>query len=374
MLEVVLVIVIISILASIAVQSLQKADEIDRFEATVKEMGALARAITGDDRLISGGIRSDFGYVGDIGSLPPDLDALAVNPGGYSTWKGPYIKQDFIENSGGFKKDAWNNPYSYNGGISISSSGGGNSITKQLVGSAADLLSNTIKGTIRDRSGSPPADSAANVVITVFYPDGAGSVTGSSVSPSRSGEFIFADFVPIGLHKIQAIVTGVNDTTIRYIAVNPGSETLAELRFPFDLWGPVTGGGGGGSGIIELVPGSQSFGNNCGKIQFDITNSGGAPVDLVNLTLTWTSPSAWYNKVRIGNVLFNQPNNGKGSGEMAPFSIIKTIAPGATETVNIETFDDNRDGTGTAVNMANTVFTITFSDGSTIIVAMGGCI
>jgi prepilin-type N-terminal cleavage/methylation domain-containing protein len=242
LIELVLVVVIIGILTSIAVQSLKKSNENQRFEQTAGEMDMLARAIVGDERLVSGGIRTDFGYVGDIGALPPNLDALVSNPGGYSTWNGPYVRSDFVESSADYKRDAWNNPYSYSGGITISSTGGGSSITKQFANSSSSLTSNTIYGIVRDRNGCPPSDSASNVTITIYYPDGGGSTTGSSTTPARSGEFSYENSIPMGLHLIRAVAAGVDDTTAKYVAVNPGSEVYTELRFPSDLWGGTSGG------------------------------------------------------------------------------------------------------------------------------------
>ena len=105
LIEMVLVIVIIGILASVAVQSLNKTENNRRLDETMAEMEEIARAIAGDERLISDGVRTDFGYVGDIGSLPSNLDDLAVNPGGYATWKGPYIRNNVNENSEEYKRD-----------------------------------------------------------------------------------------------------------------------------------------------------------------------------------------------------------------------------------------------------------------------------
>ena len=138
LIEMVLVSVIIGILASVAVQSLNKTENNRRLDETMAEMEEIARAIAGDERLISDGVRTDFGYVGDIGSLPSNLDDLAVNPGGYATWKGPYIRNNVNENSEDYKRDAWDNLYTYVGGIFIVSNADGNPITKQFAASTGE--------------------------------------------------------------------------------------------------------------------------------------------------------------------------------------------------------------------------------------------
>jgi len=234
LIEMILVIVIMGIISTIAMKSLQSSTEQRRFETTTAEMDALARAIVGDERLVSGGVRSDFGYVGDIGSLPANLSALIANPGGYATWKGPYFRIDFNENTGDYQRDAWNDSYTYTGGVTIASSGGGSVITKQFANTAAYLTANTISGMVRDIDLAPPGDSASNVTITIQYPDGAGSNTSSSISPSASGEFSFSGIIPIGIHRIQA--TSNSDTVSRHVVVYPGKTAYTEIRFAGDLW------------------------------------------------------------------------------------------------------------------------------------------
>lgn len=234
LIEIILAIVILGIISTIAMKSLTISIEQARFDKTVDEIDELARAIVGDGRLVSGGFRTNFGYVGDIGALPPNLDALVTNPGGYSTWNGPYIQCDFSENTDDYKRDAWNELYTFSGGVTIASSGGGSAITKQFANASVNLTSNTINGIIRDSGLSPPGDSASSVAITIQYPDGSGATTTSSTSPSSSGMFSFSASIPIGVHFLQAVIS--SDTVSKYIAVYPGKITNTELRFAGNLW------------------------------------------------------------------------------------------------------------------------------------------
>ncbi len=60
-------------------------------------------------------------YQQDVGSLPPNLDALVKAPGNSSGWLGPYAKQAEL-------KDPWGHPYEYkvpgaNGGYDLLSYG-----------------------------------------------------------------------------------------------------------------------------------------------------------------------------------------------------------------------------------------------------------
>ena len=241
-----MVIVVIAIMSTIAIKSLTPTMEQARETATINEMELLAEAIIGNKNLIEDGIRTDYGYVGDVGSLPPDLDALVTNPGGYSTWNGPYIRSDFTEDADDYKKDAWGNLYTYSGGVTITSSGGGSTITKQFAQNVSDLTSNTVTGNIYDGLGAVPGDSVSKVTVTIFYPDGSGGTTSSSTNPSSSGGFSFVGSIPIGNHIIRGVYSTENDTTSMYVSVPPVSGAYCELRLS-GSW--FSGGGGGGGGF-----------------------------------------------------------------------------------------------------------------------------
>ena len=241
-LEMVVIIVIIGILSAVAMRAIDKALDRGRFEATVEEMDQLVHAMVGNPELYSGGVRTDFGYFGDVGSLPPNLDALVTDPG-YGTWDGPYITRGFTEDPNGFKTDAWGNQYSY-GGVTITSSGGGSQITRSIADSQSDLTSNTVSGVVLDGLGASPGSESSNVTVRITYPNGSGSMTTSTTSPSGSGTYSFTNQIPAGNHLMQAIYSTTSDTSSVYVSVLPGSDAVANLRIPGDLWGDAGGGGG----------------------------------------------------------------------------------------------------------------------------------
>ena len=362
LLELVLVIVIVAILTGIAVQSVTKTGEGQRLDRTMDEMDLLARAIVGDDRLVTGGVRTDFGYVGDVGSLPPTLDALVSNPGGYATWSGPYVSSKFTEYVDDFKTDAWNEPYTYAGGVTISSDGGGNPITRRIAASVSELTSNSIHGVVQDGSGCPPSDSAASVLVIIVYPDGAGSVTSLSASPTPSGEFSFENAIPIGVHLIQAVASGVDDTTSKYLAINPGSRTFVELRFASNLW---TGSSGG---QIEYVANSAYTSPSGNMVRFQIINTYPIPALVAGMTLEYvTSPQAYYKRIQWDGVpVWNQPNPRIGSGDPALLSPPQNMASMAVATIEIDTWKICQTGSCADYDMHGTTFTVTFSNGDVI--------
>jgi len=100
-------------------------------------------AIMGNPDSLAGGVYTEPGYYGNVGSLPSSLDDLVTKPGGVSSWNmydrrgwhGPYVEN----NSGDFKKDAWDVSYVYNQGAKTitrygpnGASGGGDDIVINL--------------------------------------------------------------------------------------------------------------------------------------------------------------------------------------------------------------------------------------------------
>ncbi|MEA3297582.1 MAG: prepilin-type N-terminal cleavage/methylation domain-containing protein, partial [candidate division Zixibacteria bacterium] len=183
LIEVILVVVIAGILASVTFRSAGKMSETVRVEETKQELDALAFAIAGNPELQNNGVRSDFGYVGDVGAMPANLDALKSNPGGYSTWKGPYINNRLSQISDDYKKDAWGVDYGYSSNVTITSNGSGSDIVRRLANSTDDLVRNTVNGVIVDVNGTPPGhDYKDSVSARLTIPDGSGSLVTKSSS------------------------------------------------------------------------------------------------------------------------------------------------------------------------------------------------
>jgi hypothetical protein len=226
-------ILIVGILSTIATVKMLESTETARYEQTKNELDQLAMAIAGNPNTYADGMRSDFGYVGDMGALPPGLEALVRNPGGYATWHGPYIEVGI--NGDDFKKDAWNTPYTYSG-TSITSSGSGSPIERPIASSTAALLSNSVEGVVRDANRTAPGPAFTNTMqIQLIYPDGSGSIATSTVNPDQYGEFSFSG-VPVGNHTLRTIYIPRSDTTTLIATVNPNRTTCLEVVFPADLW------------------------------------------------------------------------------------------------------------------------------------------
>ncbi len=235
--EMILVVIILGIIAAVAATSLRNSNDVARTERTKTELNRLAEAIAGDPEMLSAGNRTDFGYVGDVGALPPNLDALAQNPG-LATWQGPYIYDDISPDgsSSEYKVDAWGKAFAYSGGVTITSTGSGSAITRSIANSAEDLLYNRLAAVVTDLANTPPGltyQDSVSLVLT--YPDGAGSYRSVIAYPGPDGAVSF-DSIPVGLHDLEIIYIPDSDTTHQKVAVNTGKDSYMQVQLPWKLW------------------------------------------------------------------------------------------------------------------------------------------
>ena len=232
LIELVIVILIIGIIAAITTRQMSTSIETSLYEQTKSEMDQIAEAIVGDPRGYTGTSRVNFGYVGDIGALPVNFDALVENPG-FGTWNGPYMTRGF--NDEDFKKDAWNTYYTLLG-TAIRSSGSGSNIDKVFASDTDELLNNRFEGIVFDANHSVPGTTYRDSVnIRLIYPDGIGGLTTATVNPSAQGNFSFAN-IPIGYHTLQVLYLPDSDTLTYPISIDPGKTVKMNVTFPADLW------------------------------------------------------------------------------------------------------------------------------------------
>jgi len=231
LLEMTVAIIVIGILMAVAMQSMTSVVDDARLTKTEREMELLAASIVGNPDVAQDGGRADFGYVGDIGAFPANLDALYSNPGGYSTWDGPYLPSGFTQDSTGLKTDEWGTAYSYSGGVTITSTGSGTTITKKIARLTTDYLRNTITGIIKDDADAlPGATKKDSVDIKITIPNGSGSTLTKLYRPDASGIFSL-DSIPTGTHPLRIIYTPTADTIFRYLTVYPRHKSSEQYKF-----------------------------------------------------------------------------------------------------------------------------------------------
>jgi general secretion pathway protein G len=130
LIELVVIILVLGIVASVAIPKFGQLAESAKVNATKDEMGRLKAAIigaTGPDGIPRGGYEIDVGFV------PNQLPDLVAKPDSVSAWdkfigrgwNGPYIDSA----GGAYLTDAWDSTYQYNvGARTITSIGSGSSI------------------------------------------------------------------------------------------------------------------------------------------------------------------------------------------------------------------------------------------------------
>ncbi|MDH4157890.1 MAG: hypothetical protein OEW00_11510, partial [candidate division Zixibacteria bacterium] len=370
LIEVVVTIVITAILAAVALRSISTLSQTSRIEQTRQEMNRLVFAIAGNPALENGGVRSDFGFVGDVGILPPTLDALYQNTFGYPTWKGPYIGRRFSQIADDYNRDAWSTAYVYTGGTQITSVGSGSNIVRKVADNTSELLNNRVSGTVLDADGTPPGyvfeDS---LLVRLTVPSGAGGLTRKTRTVDAAGNFTF-DSIPIGNHDIEIIYRPDEDTLKRFVSVLPGSTVYNTFRLSDNVWYDTSGAGGGITGVAD----SDTLQNpNCSRLIFRVTNISSAPVTIGSLTLTWSAPTAYYRNVLWDGTVVRSGAPALSSGATAAFSSTRTLNSGESAQVAVDNFRANAGGGGSPVDMTGVAFTVTFSDSSTFTLTADLC-
>ncbi len=216
-------IVALSIMTSIALEVITPALEEQRRVETIRELQEIGNAIAGDYALGGAMSGADFGYVGDVGSMPSSLASLQTNPGGYSTWNGPYILDEFTEATNESITDGWGTSFSYAGGITVSSTGSGSSISYTLVKSTTDLLNCGFSGTAEGANRVKPGTSAGNIIAIVTYPNGVGGFKSDTTSVNSLGVFSFASGIPIGIRSVMIKDTIATDSASSIVRLLPRS-------------------------------------------------------------------------------------------------------------------------------------------------------
>ncbi len=273
LIEMLVVLIIIGIIAAVAMKSMNKSIDVQRTEETTQKLERLAYAISGNPNAISGGVRTDYGYIGDVGSLPSSLTSLVTNPG-YSTWKGPYVRDEFSSDAAGtsasITKDAWGTTLTYaSSGVTIASTGGGSSITRNFGASLDDLLRNSIRMNVIDSNGYPPGTTykdSVKAIITI--PSGSGSTT-TKTDYSDADGYIQFDSIPIGLHSMRVIYSKTHDTLKRVVNIDPGNMYVAQVQIRRSGWTETAYNGINSESLYPMADGTTTQLTNGGSCTYN---------------------------------------------------------------------------------------------------------
>lgn len=270
--EVILAIILVGLLAALAANLLANSLDQSRFNDSFKEMKAIQTALVGNPELTNAGVRSDFGYVGDMGALPTSLTELLeqgaqpawavydADLGAGTGWRGPYIDNK-RDDSGTYlaTRDGWGNAYRFNE-LDIAGTGqvrswgsdgasGGSGFAADITVPETSLvpeITGSVSGRVTDALGNPVRSNT----VTIRHPNPAspGNFTDTSTtSNATDGSFSFTG-IPIGKHRIQTVIGG--QTVKHLVVVLPNQTVTANLQSTNDPTtpSPVSGPAAAGSG------------------------------------------------------------------------------------------------------------------------------
>ena len=225
LLEVLMAISLIAILSLISGQLFISSTDEAKFNKTVDKMNQIKAALIGNLEIKDGGVRTSFGYLGDVGAMPTTaqgIAALVTLPAGVSSyainstaligigWNGPYLTGGSATTD--YTNDGWGTAFVYNGNSSpptLLSYGadqvaGGTSLNQDITLTLYnDYITTTVSGSICLNGG--PFTATAQVELN--YPNGSGALTQTLVSvvPAASGAFSFAS-IPLGVRSISVYI------------------------------------------------------------------------------------------------------------------------------------------------------------------------
>jgi type II secretory pathway pseudopilin PulG len=370
--ELLVVLLIIGILSTVALRTIDATRDRGLFDQTTAEMTKLVQAMVGNPDLTFDGRRTDFGYFGDMETLPSVVEDLVRNPGS-SAWHGPYLRMI----TGGaadssYLFDGWGNRYTVNPNSGLLMAIGGKyDMTMKICDSVPQLYDNVITGTITDVNDAPPGDQANTYLVKLYYnnPSVHGGKDTALVVPDASGFYQFAPpehGIPIGIHKVVVLrPSAVTDSVVRWVTTVPRSKTVVDFKLTWAF-----------KDRLVMVGSPRVQGNN--GFLIDIYNEGTNNIIVNSLVLVDAPANAWMRDFHIGtdpsdaiHVAENFP--GYGKGDTITFNAPFTIAPNHTQLVEVaflNFYDSETWPTppGNPADLSGTTFDILFDDGSEITV------
>ncbi|MBI5124776.1 MAG: prepilin-type N-terminal cleavage/methylation domain-containing protein [Planctomycetes bacterium] len=279
LLEIVIVLAITGILAgglaTVGHQVIKK----EREDKTTEHMKRLKVAVMGDPLDVRHGIRTSFGYFGDMGVFPTILDNLYIkgaqptytfyyNPPSElrstgAGWNGPYLAPEIIEYLGNLDQDYFRQDLQYTSPFTTyTDSTVGVNVEERIASSGRDKQAGTIanpgddlavvffnnelysrvSGFARDAEGN----GVPSVTLALNYPSN-GSLTTATATTDASGLYSFNN-APYGNHSLSItnpklfLAPGTGQTTggfgndVSFIIVNMGSSvSLTSLRVQYNM-------------------------------------------------------------------------------------------------------------------------------------------
>jgi len=326
MMEMVIVLAIIGILASLGFKAFDNVLLNMKFESTMREMEVIKIAIVGDPQTIQNNVRSSFGFFGDMGSIPASLTNL-VTKGSQpftqvnttldmaSGWNGPYIRTSFNQDASGNLTDGFGNSYVYSTLKKLSADG--DSVYATITSQGADgssggtgidadinteIFKSDLYGSVYGNIYDVNDFGMDNATVTIYYADGGGGITNSSVFTTNDG-FYFFPRIPFGLNALRIAPSGGVETHATRVLVNRSISPQPNI---FDV------------GTLYLTGTPLTSGPGDQIVDFNIRNELGVDVTLIDFSATYTHTTLTptYDELQLdGSPIWTAGGTRAGSGD-----------------------------------------------------------
>jgi prepilin-type N-terminal cleavage/methylation domain-containing protein len=386
LLEIITVLAIVGLVAGALTPVVLNVTRSNRDTTAREELQTLKRAIIGDPLATQWGREATFGYVGDMGGLPGNLQDLYTQPPGVaalsvdsnlgisSGWRGPYTGRKAAKGANptaDFLRDPYGNAYVYSSAVTTDATLGAE-VRGIIRSSGRDGIQNTsddltieilksevvadVAGKVKDSEGA----GLPGVSVNIYYPSG-GSLTYDTTTTDSTGWYQFAD-IPFGERAITvspglvyvpgsayAGTISISGTTQTYVSFNVANLSSSDITLTFITpefnTNPISS--------YEVIAIKDVSGTTLRTVS--ACKRSGETVDFSSLTLTrmtmQRSPSRFL--VQSQNVEL-------------PDIELSTVGAGVVVNIEFRNFTDNDSCTGNPMHMAGIPFTVTFSNGSVV--------
>ena len=343
-------------------------------EITLGRLNELRRAVNGNPAIVVDEARTAFGYIGDMGNLPTNLEDLWIKGSQPSFvfdttkktgagWNGPYLELNVTSYAAALGFDAWGAAFDYSTVAFVDSDLGADALGKlasfgpdMSAGGDDDLTVHFFDAEAVSRVQGFIVDDDGNAVpganVTVNYPQ-SGSLTSESDSADAFGYYSFTD-IPFGN---------------RTLTIEPR---------------------------LVLAPGTAIADNN--KFEFTIKNFSSDEISITSIQVEFTIvPAAYFKILKVdGDTVYDSDSPRFGDGDSTAFSsqtiagtggvaesfpiavqspvtqvadlIVGNVGVGGSILIEMEEFQDVSSGSGNDVDISGVTFEVTFSDGSIVVV------
>jgi prepilin-type N-terminal cleavage/methylation domain-containing protein len=367
LMELLVVLLIIGILSTVALRTIDATRDQSLFDQTSKEMGQLIQSITGNPDLTYDGRRIDFGYYGDMGRLPEQLKDLVQNPGD-TNWHGPYVRRTFGGDTAGYLYDAWGHLYSWDApsGMLRSLGNGKYPLTMKVADSLTQLYNSTISGTVTDADNNPPGKKSGNILLVLYVssrpfpryknPDGGGYYSFSLAA---------GDTIPIGTHRLVAKMSG-GDSISRWLSVSPRSRSVVDFRF----------GKAFRNKLVMIGPAKMDISDTAG-FTMTLANAGTTDDTVSSVTILdcpVPDTAYWLRTITINGAFApsypcSTGQRGYHKGDVIPLNTQVIFPPemGQPIVIGLQNFWADSTGSTTKQSLVGSTFRLRFDDGSEIV-------